>query len=785
MLHDIDQMQQLQLQHHMKTEEALVAPLLVTQKIEESLQAFLQYNNNDNSNSTGTTKSSLVRSDGPLARRLLDVALQHADLPNERLLPRLFSLTCQVMVGSGHDHSIRQAYDLLWKLLNGHDTYFLRSSGRGGGRGGGNNQVLLYNTHHVNDACAAYIRYQVLTANQNRGQKIDHKTAQRIHRLIQKLEELYTDSNVALVADANVYDVVILFLCNQHRPREAYDRLQWMVTATENEKEEEKANTRGKGSASTLSLLLAPPITSFTTVISGFAKTGEADMAHEVIQKMLTGNATKRNVPAPNHACFNALLHAYAVAGGKDAGSKAEQTLQWMEQLHETQGLDTQPDELSYNTVVDAWAKSKAPDAPERAESLLLKMQTAHEAGILGAPSEQTFTSVMNAWATSRRRDATARVTALLDLLEAVSEGTTELVIHKPNIAYSILIKTWEEAARYGSPKQRRHCADEVLAVLERMKVKGITPSPGTYNAVLTALLQCSPLDSILFFLQLEEEYRSGSIRLDTRTFNCGLNAIAAMNKPDAMERATEVLKRMLWYSDDAICKGDKSLLPSRMTYNIILKVLSRSPSPHAAEKADALLSEMNVRTDLSPDFISFLTTILAWGRSEREDKFERVTDVLHRFIALLNQQARGASKSDVATFNTVLSVCNHNSNPDLRGACLSAVHSTMTALRKVRGLQPDEITYANFFCVVGGDSSEGGSSLGLSLEKLIKDEFDACVGDGLVTREILHNLQKASKDIWTQVMPGDQDPETMPIPKTWSRNVKLTVVGKTKNTGR
>mmetsp|Transcript_42558 Transcript_42558/g.102578 ORF Transcript_42558/g.102578 Transcript_42558/m.102578 type:complete len:550 (+) Transcript_42558:1749-3398(+) len=535
-----------------------------------------------------------------------------------------------------------------------------------------------------------------------------------------------------------------------------------------------------------------PSVASFTTTISGFAKIGDVEMARQVIQWMLSSN-NNNNIPPPNRTCFNALLHAYAIKGGNDAGEKAEQTIRWMEQLHDVDGLDTSPDEISYNTVIDAFSKSGSHDAPVRAESILKKLITMHEQGLLDVPSEEAFTSTMNAWSSSRRDDATARVEALIDLMEALADETN-LTIGNRHIAYSILIKAWETKANLSnkSSQHRQWCADGILAVVARMKSKDIAPSSVTINAILTALSVTSPLNAIMYFLHLEQAYRNdnSSVDLSTKTFNSALNAIATLNRPDAMDRAIEIFDRMIVYSSP-VGKGtyDKqsanmSLHPSLTTYNIILKIISRSPSPHAAEKAEALLIEMEEQIHtISPDFISFLTTILAWGRSESMEKFQRVDDIIRRFAARFQQGGRPTrgsfSQSDMSVFNVALSVCSHNSNPDLVKASISTASFVISKMRHIKELKANETTYTSFFAFVHRVHSFGSELLSsnAALEELVRREFTACIRDGLVSPHILRTVHRTSPKLWKEATNSwnvDPDSEiSFTMPNSWCRNVK------------
>ena len=220
--------------------------------------------------------------------------------------------------------------------------------------------------------------------------------------------------------------------------------------------------------------------------------------------------------------------------------------------------------------------------------------------------------------------------------------------------------------------------------------------------------------------------------------------------------------------------KNDPSIQPSNFTFNIILKVLSRSidHNPDAAIMADKLLTEMDAMPSVTPDFISYVTCVIAWGRSKAENKIKRVSTLLHRFVVSLEEHQDGNKKSSVVVFNAVLSVCHHNLSPELLAECFETAQVAMTELRKAKGIDHDQITYSSFFQVVKDGITIGGRPA-RSFFNLIEDEFRFCINDGYVTRDILMAFcQVVPKIIFAKYVGQHEDPETFSIPKAWSRNV-------------
>jgi hypothetical protein len=688
-----------------KLENKRIQSAVAVQKVEEILLELLKEEN--------------VPSDGPLALDLLNAAIKNANISKERIIVRIFSLACQVMVCSGHPLALKEIQRQTWRLLNGHRHFMTKDP--------------IYNTHHVNDACCQYIILAL--NNSHRKWRLDYETSQQIDRLIRRMRTLYQDPSVTLTISPEACNAFIMFYCKLGKPTEALTQLQWMIN---------------KGHQ-------VPKLSSFSLTISAFANAADPEKALEIIQWMLSSySSSESRISPPNRTCFNGLLNAYAKSGRRDAGEKAEQTIEWMQQLHETENIDTQPDEISFASCINAWARSPRRDAPIRAEAILDRVINFHKNGTGVQPTLSAFCSVMDAWARSDRGNATAKVEELLNVVEDLDASMENFELSA--IPYTILIKTWENAARRSTGKSSTMaCGDKALQILSRMQSMGITPPPATYNAIIMAINETSAINAVFFFLELEEMYRYGLIQLDTRTFNCGLNAIASMNKPDGAEKAMNVLQRMSEYS-----KSDSYVRPDETTFNVILKVLSRDHSKNAALKADNLLQEMIMISSVKPSFISYLTCIVAWGRSGDPDKFQRVRNLLDGFEAN-HRKKKLAGKLSISVYNAVLSVCHHNKSPELEQQALDTALFTMKKVRGTKKVHPDKTTYESLFRVFSMIPKSA------AWDAFLETEFSLCIEDGLVTPEIVELVQKASTDVLHKLI-GSEDPVS--IPEKWSRRV-------------
>eukprot|EP00934_Nitzschia_sp_Nitz4_P007881 Nitzschia sp. Nitz4//scaffold56_size114212//28433//30519//NITZ4_003938-RA/size114212-snap-gene-0.169-mRNA-1//1//CDS//3329554670//7871//frame0 len=642
---------------------------------------------------------------------------------------------CQVLLFA---EQFDQVHRQLTRLLDHQDTYLMEKD-------------VEYNARHVNEACGKYIQERVLHASRTR-RALTSKQRQQLVSLMDRLQAFYDDDTVPLVPTTEWYTAKVFYCCSQDMPEEAYSQLKWMVEQTDAHR-----------------IPILPPVTCFTATIAAFAKTSP-ETSLEILQWMLALTKENQAIPnsnnmlIPNVTCFNALLDAWAKRGRPDAGLKAEQTLEWMKQLHDTQGLPTEPDEISYNCCINAWANSSNPQAPMRAESILRDMISKYQSGredlVL---TNYTFTSVMNAWANSKREEAPARISSLLRLMKELSPQLEDVQVN--SFCYSVLVKAWEQVGIKSrrNTRNRMWCLDEIFAVLKEMEDEGIPKTPGLYNSVIMAQLEFSAISAVLYFLELEEKYRNGDLKMSTRTFNSGLSALAALNKPDVSQRSMGLFQRMIEYA-----KTDPNVQPDQTTYNLLLKVLSRSPNDNAAEAADNLLTEMEGKSTIKTSPTSYGTVIIAWGRSPHECKWARVQEVLRRYRAL-SEQGNIVGGSNPAVYNAALSVCQHNATPLNWEESQATFHFVLQEMRNSRQVQPDHTTYLTLFRAIENLYPEGSHESFVVAET----EFDRCIKEGWVSHSVLESVVRASPQVFDKMFGAGVDPRSIEIPPNWSKRAR------------
>jgi len=140
--------------------------------------------------------------------------------------------------------------------------------------------------------------------------------------------------------------------------------------------------------------------------VDAWARSGEggaaAQRAETLLQHMYQlyqRGGQQNEALRPTNAIFNAVINAWARSREKIAPVRAEQILNWMQNLRD---LDVQPDKYTFNTVIHAWAKAGGTEVAMKAQELLARMHKMYEEGnLLAKPDTISYNVVINAWAKS------------------------------------------------------------------------------------------------------------------------------------------------------------------------------------------------------------------------------------------------------------------------------------------------------------------------------------------------------------------------------------------------
>lgn len=148
-----------------------------------------------------------------------------------------------------------------------------------------------------------------------------------------------------------------------------------------------------------------PDIVKYTTIISAYARVGNASRAADMLETMIQDFLDGNELAKPDYKAFDIVVSA-CVAGSitGHSGWLAEKIVNWMWELHCSGKLrDVKPKAGMYKSLIICYKKASN---AEKAEQLLREMQYYHQNGKLDAgPSKKLFQTVINAWHESARAD--------------------------------------------------------------------------------------------------------------------------------------------------------------------------------------------------------------------------------------------------------------------------------------------------------------------------------------------------------------------------------------------
>jgi hypothetical protein len=181
----------------------------------------------------------------------------------------------------------------------------------------------------------------------------------------------------------------------------------------------------------------------YNSLIDAWAKSGKGTLgarkAEALLKEMdeicaLSGDTSI----APDVVTYNSVVNSWARSGTRCCGNKAEEYLDRMWQLYQSQG-EIKPNDKTFNTVINAVSKSQNEGKAQKALRILRRMDKLYRSGYKEArPNAFTYTSVLNAAAfpatsTDQRTKRKALDTAIFTLQEL-------------------------QASRYGQPNEITYC---------------------------------------------------------------------------------------------------------------------------------------------------------------------------------------------------------------------------------------------------------------------------------------------------------------------------------------
>jgi pentatricopeptide repeat protein len=426
----------------------------------------------------------------------------------------------------------------------------------------------------------------------------------KVEKWMQCLKRLHQEGWPDLKPNVVLYNILLNTWARAGRVDRALEILQQMMMNKDNNGNDDNNHHQNDQ--------IRPDQTSFTTVLSAYAKSNNPKAAHQaqvLLDKMQEWYDAGTSAAKPNAFSYTAVMKNWAIKGD---GGRAEQVLQRLEDTYrKSNDPDLKPDVLAYNTVLLGWVRAQRPDQAERL------LHTMYEKGEV-LPNQTSFNTVLAAWA---KVGAVDEAEAILTTMHDISrEGGNTLDIRADVVSYNTVLDAWAKASKHRPDALKRSQA--ILHHMEDLYRAGdvhVKPNATTWNTVMNCAAEAGKSDAAE---RLMEEFRKASAENlvdgvpSVRTWNTLLSA--CLEKGDA-HRAKRMLDEM------KATAGKWAVEPDIISYNTVLHCFARSNQRDAGDEAMALFRQLEEDGIVQPNRISFLALINAWIKGGKPNQAEAV----------------------------------------------------------------------------------------------------------------------------------------------------------------
>lgn len=538
------------------------------------------------------------------------------------------------------------------------------------------------------------------------------------------------------------------------------------------------------------STVLVPTLSFYEVVLQAYAVGRGRKPAAEAAEKLLVDlmeRCRHESWPVqPSVKCFNIVINCWAQSGASDAGKRAEEVLQMMDEWRRETNNEFWANERTISSVIHAWNRSGHVNGPERALALLQEAVEAKKDLSAGHRFHQValdaivFNSVLQTWAKSDRGRQAA------NKAEEIMRMMTETRVAPNTRTYAMVLDAWarcEARERRGAAAQR---AEDILTNMIQLYHDGVDVDLNkvSFTSCSLAWARCQSIPDAperaerLFDTLLDLHRESGDPKLkpDARSGNAVLTAwVNALNRADAMDRAFAVLEKLKAASK-----------PDLVSYNLLLDGLGKRGM---SDEALDLLKRLEADDTLpSPDIISFNCTLRALAKDgRRRDSFAAATYVFQRldsfklepdvrsFTYFADALARSSESKKAEKFRVILSQLLTHADGNKRLQPDTAFYSVVIkGCARTRGSSEDKRLALELALEIFNGLLENGpidqavfSMTMTAVKNLVDDErrriellsivFSQCCERGYASEEVVRVLDKP----------------TLQLEPSWSRNVR------------
>ena len=575
------------------------------------------------------------------------------------------------------------------------------------------------------------------------------------------------------------------------------------------------------------SVSIKPNVIHYTTVISGYSRCKERDLATKA-QAML--DRMERNGVQPDMVAYTSVLNAWAKSKSRKerevAATRAVDLMKKMEDLYAQEFYNVKPNLISYSTGISAIGNSLDPAAPEMAERVLRHMYDLNESGAITGikPSTATFNAVITVMARCRlrrgRKTARRAEQLLVEMVKRTRQGEENV---QPSVkTWGGLILAWAESGLPDAAENAQRVLDKMEA-LYRQGDSTVEPNVVCFTTVMKSWCSSGRVDRAEEILKkLEHQFEvtgDKEVRPNSITYVTLIDGLVRQNAPNAAQRAQETVDRMV----KLYAKGSDLdfVRPSRIVFNSLINAWSRCSEPRSAQKAEQILKWMETQYQagdkyVKPDEVTFCGVLNAWANHAESGGAQRAQQIMEHMESLAPQErgfpqtvvcynivikawARSGDPNaiqhvqrllerleghnslhpDTTTYSSIINCCAYyNGDHKGRGQVLSFALQTFEKLCGSQDERPNHITYGTLFKAVSKLTDAGKDR-----DELVETLFHRCCSDGQVDAFVLSQVRNAcSARVFQELVfepigvhgaKGEANIRTIlrKMPSAWARN--------------
>ena len=395
----------------------------------------------------------------------------------------------------------------------------------------------------------------------------------------------------------------------------------------------------------------------YSLVLQAYVKKGNGARAEAIVEEITSAFvANKENAVKPISSFYNMVIAAWAKSRDKMAPQRAEQVLSRMWKLHSTPDLRfIKPDKTSYNYLLQCWRNSG--HSAEQVEKVFRRMLKKYDAGDSDmAPSVVSALIVMNCYSMEGN---VKKVRSLLDELTDEDPVRGRALVKAGASLYNALLIALTHSRDKATAAVQ---AEATMAKMMELVEKGdhdAQPNAVSYNSLISCLANSrakGAAERAETYLReiIEKSKEWGTVDLTANKINYVM-VMKAYGYEGNAQKAESLLYELYDYY---LSTGN--LKPDVTNFNLVLNAWSKSSSPGAPERCEAILNRMRELDDLGqlpvrPDTISYNTVINSWTRSKRVDSTDQVERLLQE---MKDRYTSGDSyvKPTFRTYNSIFS---------------------------------------------------------------------------------------------------------------------------------